>query len=364
MKRHRRWLPRVWSLPGRAWRVVRFRVPRRLRSAVLVLVLFLAIGSSGYRVIEGPQWSWFDGLYMTGITLTTLGYGEVHPLSTPGRVFTLFLAFGGIFILFYLGIELVRLVVTGEIRELVGRERMEAELAGLAGHLIVCGFGRMGRIVSAELERQRKRFVVIDKDVQPIADWPFRYGVKIHGDATEDDVLRKARAGHAAALITVVASDAENLYISLSARLLNPKLWIIARAEEEAAEVKLRKVGANKVISPYLTGGHRAVQAALRPTALDFIDLATRSEFLDLQIEEIKVAPGSRLAGRTVAETRLHQDLGILFVGILRPSGELEYNPAADAKIEAGATLVALGQRKHLDELERQAGVTSSAPRG
>src|SRR5207248_9089646 len=175
----------------------------------------------------------------------------------------------------------------------------EAELAPLTGHLIVCGYGRMGKIVCEELERQRKPFVTIDKDAGEIADWPFRYGLKVLGDATDDGVLRKARVLHAAGLITVVASDADNLYITLSARLLSPNLTIIARAEEREAEEKLRKVGASKVISPYLTGGHRAVQAALRPAALDFFDLAARSEFLDLQIEEIKIPAGSPLAGRT-----------------------------------------------------------------
>lgn len=287
MSRPRSW--RAW-LAGAAqsvWWAAGIRFPRRLRLAALAPVVFLALGAVGYPMIEGPPWTWFDGLYMTAITLTTVGYAEVHPLSPPGRAFTMFLALSGIFILFYLGTETVRAVVTGEIRELVGRERMAAELASLSGHLIVCGYGRMGKIVAAELERQRKRFVVIDKNEGLIADWPFEFGLKLHGDATEDDILRRARVDHAAALITVVASDADNLYITLSARLLNPDLPIIARAEEEGAEVKLNKVGATKVISPYLTGGHRAVQAAVRPTALDFIDLATRSEVLDLRIEDM-----------------------------------------------------------------------------
>jgi voltage-gated potassium channel len=356
MTRLRLWALRAAFVPRRVWRAVRIRLPRRLRWAILVIGLYLAVGTAGYRLIEGPHWSWFDGLYMTAITLTTLGFGETHPLSTPGRVFTIVLAFGGIFVLFYVGTETVRAVVTGELQELIGRERMEAEIAALSGHLIVCGYGRMGKIVCEELERQKKRFVTIDKSAEPITDWPYKYGFEVQGDATEDAVLRKARIAHAAGLITVVASDADNLYIALSARLLNPKLTIIARAEEEEAERKLQKVGATKVISPYLIGGHRAVQAALRPAALDFLDLATRSEFLELQIEEVKVAAGSRLAGATIAETGLHRDLGVLIVGILRATGELLSNPTADARIAAGDTLITLGQRRHTAELEKLAG--------
>lgn len=362
MTRVRRWLRHFAWLPRRTWRAVRVRVPQRLRRAVVVPLVLLAAGSVGYPLIEGPPWTWFDGLYMTAITLTTLGYGETHPLSTAGRVFTIFLAFGGIFALFYFGTEIVRAVVTGELQELLGRERMEQELTTLSGHLIVCGFGRMGKIVCHELDHQGKRFVAVDKDAVTFAEWQSRFGLRLHGDATEDEVLRKAGVERAKALITVVGSDADNLYITLSARLLNPKLMIVARAEEEEAEAKLRRVGADKVISPYLAGGHRAVQAALRPTVLHLMEMATRSEFLDLQIEEIRVEPGSRLAGKRIEDSRLHEDYGTLIVGVMRPNGDLRYNPAAGTVIEAGATLVVLGQRRQLDEVEKLAGVTSVTP--
>jgi voltage-gated potassium channel len=319
---------------------------------LLVPLTIMLVGSVGYPLIEGEKWSWFDGLYMTVITLTTLGYGEIpEPLSKPGRVFTMLLALGGIFTLFYFATEIVRSVVTGELRELLGRERMEDELKHLSGHLIVCGFGRMGKIVCDELERQKRRFVVLDKAPTP-PEWPYKHGLRIQGDATEDEILRKAGIERAKAVITVVGSDADNLYITLSSRLLNPKLMVVARAEEEEAEAKLRKVGANKVISPYLAGGHRAVQAVLRPTVLHFMEMATRPEFLDLQIEELRVDPDSRLAGRTLRESRLSQDLGVMVVGMLRPNGEVLYGPQGDVVIEPGATLIAIGQRKQLDKVE------------
>jgi voltage-gated potassium channel len=340
------------NFPRLVLRAFRRRVPRRIRIALLVPIVLLATGSVAYPLIEGPPWTWFDGLYMTAITLTTLGYGETHPLHPPGRVFTMFLAFGGVFTLFYFATEIVRTVVTGELQELLGKERMEEELQVLSGHLIICGYGRMGKIICDELEYQRKRFVVVDTQTIAATDWPYQHGVKLHGDATDDVTLRKAGIERAKALITAVGSDSNNLYITLSSRLLNPKLLIIARAEEEAAEVKLRKVGANKVISPYLAGGHRAVQAALRPAVLHFMEMTSRSEFMDLQIEEIRIDAASALANVTIRESRLHERFGVLVVGVLQVNGDLTYNPKADTKLVIGDTLIALGQRRHLDELE------------
>jgi voltage-gated potassium channel len=338
---------------GLRW--MRARFPYRLRVTLGFALLLLAIGTVGYRNIEGPHWSYFDGFYMTAITLTTIGYGETHELSNSGRLFTVILAYSGIFTLTYFASELIRSVVSGELRATIGRQWVDDQLTSLAGHTIVCGYGRMGRIVCGELERQEKRFVVVDTDPELLKDFAYKHGLAVHGDATSDDLLRKAGVERAKALITVVGSDSANLYITLTARLLCATLLIVARAEEEEAEAKLRKVGANKVISPYLAGGHRAVQAVLRPTLLHFMELAIRPEFLDLQIEEIHVAAGSTLVGKTLQQSRLHQDLGILVVGIQRPTGELLYNPPGEAVIESEAVILGLGQKRQLDQLEKLA---------
>jgi len=335
--------------PGRRFRKM---LPRRLRRMIMILIAILAIGTVAYPLIEGPRWTLFDGLYMTVITLTTLGYGEIpEPLSKPGRVFTMILALGGIFVLFYIATDMIRSVVTGELRVLLGRERMDDQLKHLHGHMIVCGYGRMGKIVCEELERLRHSFVVIDTGV-PQEDWNFQFGLRIHGNASEDEILRKAGIDRAKALITVVGSDAENLYISLSARLLNPKLVLVARAEEEEAESKLRKVGVNKVISPYLTGGHRAVQAVLKPTVLHFMETATRSAFKELQVEEIHIANGSQLAGQTLKESRLSEDYGVTVVGVLQANGDVLNAPTGDTRIEPDTTLIAIGRRQNLDQIE------------
>jgi voltage-gated potassium channel len=350
VKRQRR--EPFWRTLWRAWRVP---LPNRFWRAAMVPLTLLVIGTLGYPLIEGEQWSYFDGFYMTAITLTTIGYGETHPLSVPGRLFTVVLAYSGVFTLFYLATEAIRTILSGELQEYLGRQRMEEDLARLTDHLIVCGFGRMGKIVCDELARQGRTFVIIDTHAHDPVTAPYLNGIWLHGNATEDEVLRKAGVERAKALITVVGSDADNLYITLSARLLNPKLKIVARAEEEEAEFKLRRVGATKVISPYLAGGHRAVQAVLRPTVLHFMEMATRPEFLDLSIEEVTVDPGSRLAGQSLRDSRVNQDLGVIVVGLQLPGGELLYSPTGDAVIEPGAVILALGQRRQLDRLEEVA---------
>jgi voltage-gated potassium channel len=353
----RRVLRHLRQLPRYLWRKVRRVVPRPVLRSLAIMSALVVVGTVGYPLIEGGPWGLFDGLYMTVITLLTIGYGEIpKELSTGGRAFTMVLAFGGVFTFAYYASEMVRATLTGELQQLLGRQRMEDDLAALTGHLIVCGYGRMGRIICDELERQKKRFVVVDTGPAE-ADWPYRFGLRLPGNATEDEVLRRAGIDRAKSLITAVGSDADNLYITLSARLINPKLFIVARAEEEEAETKLRKVGANKVISPYLAGGHRAVQAVLRPTVLHFMEMATRPEFLDLQIEEVRVEPFSALAGKSLRESRLSQDLGVIVVGILRPTGEVLYGPRGDVVVEPSATLIVIGQRSRLDQVEVLAGV-------
>ncbi len=344
---------RYWA--RRVYRWLRTHVPRRVWLAFLIPGFLLGVGTVGYRWIEGEPWTYFDGFYMTAITLTTIGYGETHPLSDPGRVFTVVLAYSGIFTLAYFASELVRAVVTGELRQVIGRQWVNDQIATLSGHLIVCGYGRMGKFVCSELERQKRPFVLIERSADMLKDAPLQHALPLVGDASADELLRKAGVERARALISVVGSDSDNLYITLSARLLNPKLLIVARAEEEAAGTKLRKVGATKVISPYLAGAHRAVQAVLRPTVLQFMELTTGSEFMDLQLEEVRVAPGSALAGRSLHESQVHQELGIVIVGVMRPGGELLYNPKADLILTPETVLIALGPRRQLEQLEKLA---------
>lgn len=326
-------------------------LPPRLAVLVALPLLLLVGGTGGYYLLE-DDYSLFDALYMTVITLTTVGYGEVHPLSPPGRAFTMLLLLLGVFILFYAATELVRGVISGEFQHLFGRELMARNLAALSRHLIVCGYGRMGRHVCHEFALQGLPFVVIDRQGEQLTDSAAGNVLFVQGDAASDDVLRRAGVERARALVSVVPSDADNLYITMSARLLNSKLFIVARAEGEEAEKKLLRAGADRVVAPYALGGSKIAQAVLRPTVLEFIELATSTEHLELQIEQTLVGQGSGLAGQSLTASRLRQDYGLIIVAIKKYHGAMIYTPPPETIMEAGDTLIALGRRSQLDQLE------------
>ena len=332
--------------------------PHRLLVPLLVVAVLLVAGTVGYHVVEG--WPFFDALYMTVITITTVGFLEVHPLGTAGRVFTMALAMGGVFSAFYAAAEFIRAMVSGEIRTVLGRQRMESRLEKLRGHLVICGFGRMGRLVAEEFSAAGLDFVVIEREAKLLEGFALPHGIPLVGDATADDVLRRAGVERARALVTAAASDADNLFVTLSARLLSDKLFIVARAEGEAADVKLRRAGANRVVSPYNIGGRRVAQAVLRPNAMDFIELATSSEHLELQIEEVEMRPGSSLVGRSLKASPIRSELGIIIVAIKKPDAKMVFNPAPEALLEAGDLLITLGHRQQLDRLEDMARGTAT----
>jgi voltage-gated potassium channel len=329
-------------------------LPRRILLLLLVPTILVVAGTLGYWLVE-RDYTLFDALYMTVITLTTVGYGEVHPLSTPGRWFTIFLLLGGVFVLFYTAAELLRFVISGELQDVVGRRRMARQLAEMQNHMIICGYGRMGRHVCREFSKQKLPFVIVDRREKVLEDFNLAHGLAVAGDATSDEVLKRAGVERARALVTVAASDADNLYITMSARLLNEKLYIVARAEDEQAEQKLLRAGANRVVTPYAIGGSKVAQAVLRPSVVDFIELATKTEHLELQLEEAQIGAGSQLAGQTIGASRLRPDLGLIVVAIKKRTGSMVYTPPPEAVMEAGDTLIALGRRDQLDELEKLA---------
>lgn len=333
--------------------VHRPRLPIRVWVACCVPFVLLAIGTVGYKSLGGPEWRWLDAAYMSAITLTTVGYGETHQLDDRGRIFTIVFLFFGVFLLFYSATEMIRAVVTGQLRATLGREGVKHALEEIRDHIIICGLGRMGRLVCKEFERQKTRFVVIDREESAIGEWSGEHGIPLHGDATEDDVLKRAGVERAKVLVAVLPSDADNLYITLSSRVLNPNLFIIARAEHESSEQKLRRVGANQVVAPYVIGGHRVAQAVLRPTAGHVLDQAAKLNAADYQIEEVVIAKGTQLCGKTLREADLREDLGVVVIAMREPDGEIVFNPKGDTVLEAMSTLVIVGRREHLDQLER-----------
>ena len=333
---------------------------QRLREflfALCVPLLLMTIGTTGYMRIE--HWRFLESLYMTVITITTVGFGEVHPLHSEGRVFTIALSLVGVFTLLYAATAAIRAIVSGEVRGDIGRQRMEHTLSELKDHVIVCGFGRMGRFVSAEFSASGQPFVAVDKNAAALEGFQMPHGIALAGDATSDSVLRKAGIERARVLVALAAADADNLYITMSARLLNEKIFIVSRAEDSATQKKLLRAGANRVVAPYVIAGQTVVQAVERPTALSFLEMATRRDYRELQIEETEVKPGSRLAGAHLDDAHLRREMGITVVAIKKRDEKMTFNPSPEVVLEPGDILICLGHRDQLGHLSALAGDTA-----
>ncbi len=317
--------------------------------AVMAVVVMIVLGTLGYILIEG--WPVFDAFYMTVTTVATVGFQEIHPLSTAGRAFTVVLIISGVGTLFYFMGNLARLLLEGELRAIFGRYRNEGKMKEVTNHYIVCGYGRMGKRICKELRAKPLPFVVIDKNPDVIASLQREGLTAVEGDATQDDVLIRAGIERAKGVVSVVNTDTENLYIVLTARGLNKGLYIVARAGDEGSEHKLMRAGANRVSSPYLIGGMQMAQAVIRPAVMDFLELATQSEHLDLQMEELTVEQGSRFDGRTPCDCGLSEDPGLVLIAVKRTSGHLEFNPGSKVLLAKGDKLIVLGQPESLKRL-------------
>ena len=324
---------------------------QKVKWAFFLLGLVFIVGVGGYMVIEG--WGFFDSLYMVIITLATVGFAEVHPLSFEGRLFTLLLIIFGAVIGFYAVSNVIKPIIEGEIRKVFGRRRLEKEIKNLKNHYLICGFGRMGSYISKELKTKKVPFVVIEKDEYLRERLDREQYLYLYGDATEDEVLITAGVKKARGLVSVVASDADNVYITLTARELNPDLFILARSTDESSERKLIRAGANKVISPYYMGALRMVQAILRPAVVDFLEIAFHGKSMELQLEEITVKPNSNLIGFSLKEAEIRKKLGVIIVAIKESSGKMIFNPSPDIRIKAGDTLITLGEVNNLLRLEK-----------
>jgi voltage-gated potassium channel len=332
--------------------------PLRNLKLVLSLLVFLAVvGTVGFRLIEG--WPWLDCVYMVATTFTTVGYMEIHPLSHAGRIFNLFLIVSGVGTVFLAIGALTQALLEFELGKLFGQRRMERDIDKLTGHYIICGAGRVGRSVARELLRKPAPFVVIESSDARVDSLPDDW-LMLRGDATKEATLRAARIDRAVGLVAATTTDATNIYIVLTARGLNPDLRIIARASEEDAEKHLRTAGANSIISPYSFAGHRIAQQFLRPKVLDFLDLATLDPNVDLEIEEIQVATASKLAGVTIGESRIHQQLGVIVLAIKRDGQTMKFNPAAGDVIHPNDFLIAIGESDSLRKLEQSAAATAA----
>ncbi|MBP1603336.1 MAG: TrkA-N domain protein [Acidobacteria bacterium] len=322
--------------------------------AVALLVGVCAYGTAGYALVEG--WPLWDAFYMTVTTITTVGYKEVHPLTRAGEVLTASVIFAGVGTFFYTFTLLATVVVDGGIHARLARRRRQRMLDDLTDHFIVCGYGRIGAIIVEELRRQGVPYVVIERDRERVMAVMEAGGLAVEADASSEEVLTRLGIARARGLIAAVGTDAENVYAVLTARVLRPDLYIIGRAETEDAERKLKRAGANRVVSPYRIGAREMAQTALRPAVVDFFQLATRSGNLELAIEQVAIGEGSPLDGRSIIDANIRQRYGLIVVGIQRKAGKMEFNPPGDAVMHAGDQLVVLGRTDGLRDLETAAG--------
>ena len=324
----------------------------RLFFCLSLVTAVLVAGTLGYawlwREVGG---TWLDALFMTVTTITTIGYGEVKPLDGAARVFTMALALVGIGSLFYTFGVFMEYVVTVRLTDPTGRRKMEKRVAQLSGHVIVAGLGRVGRQAVQELKEAGASFVVVDPSERAAQAGEEHGWLVVHGDATEDEVLIRAGVGRARGLIVTTATDATNMYIVLSARVLNSALTIVSRAVDEASVAKLIRAGANRAISPYAIGGHRLAHLILSPSVVDFFETALRRGNEMLNIEDLAVAPGSAAMGKTLDRLDVRRATGATVLVILRDDGSLAI-PSGDAVLTTGDRLLALGTADQLRQLE------------
>jgi voltage-gated potassium channel len=294
---------------------------------------------------------------MMVITLSTVGFGEVHPVSEYGRLLTTGVIVSGIGVGGYLIGTLTQVVVEGRLLHVMGRRKLERQIRKLSNHCIVCGYGRVGRVVCEEIKKSKPMpLVVIDKDATLLPKIEVEGHFYVLGDATEEECLVEAGVQRAKALVTALDSEAENVYIVMTAKGLNPNIFVLARAGEIGSEKKLFRAGADRVVSPHQIGGSRMAQALLRPTVTDFLDFAIHDPQIELKLEEIPVQPTSRLADVALVESGIRQQLDLIIVAIKKGTGEMIFNPASHTRIQIGDTLLALGQRRSLVTLSELLG--------
>jgi voltage-gated potassium channel len=323
---------------------------RRIKLILVSIAAVLMFGTLGFVYLE--QYPWLDAFYMTLTTITTVGYQEIHPLSQRGRLFNSFLIFFGVGIMLQSITVIAQAVIEREFGDLLGRRKSQRMLERLKDHFIICGFGRVGRGAALEMQRSGVPFVVCDINAERV-ERAVRMGMlAVQADCTRDETLRDLHVDRARGLVSALASDAENMFVILSARTLNGKLVISARANEEEAEQKLRRAGADMVFAPYYLTGHRLAQSILKPHVQEFLDIFTRNIGFKASVEQVRVEEGSEMAGKTLRDMQVRRDLGVIVLAIRRASGTMEFNPPADASIETGDFLIAMGEAASLRRLE------------
>lgn len=323
----------------------------KLKISLYLLLATIAFGTGGYMVFEDMPL--FEAFYMTLITISTVGFSEIKPLSYIGRGITIIIIILGISLLTYTLGQVARIFVEGELRNILGRRKLEKQIAELKDHYIICGYGRIGSIIASELVAADIPIVVIEQEPERIASLEAANILYLCRDATSDESLVEAGLSRAIGLVTAVSSDANNVFISLSAKELRPDIFILARASDESNESKLLRAGATKVVCPYQIGGKRMAEIIYKPTVMDFLEQAMVNEKLDLQIEEAMISEGSPINGSSVMGSCLRQNYGVIIVAIKRKCGEMIFNPGPEETFLVGDVLVVIGKKSKLLKMIR-----------
>jgi voltage-gated potassium channel len=326
------------------------RIRQRLAIILIAMVVTLGGGTLGFVLIE--HYSVFDAFYMTLTTVTTVGSGEIHPLSHAGRVFnTVLILFGVVAVLLAVG-AMTQTIVEMELNQYFAKRRVKGMIDKLEGHVIVCGYGRVGRGAADELRQARVPFVVVDHNEDRV-EQAMRAGMLgVLADASRDETLRDCRIDRAKGLIATLATDADNLFLILTAKTLNSRLQLSARVAEESSEEKMRRAGADFVIAPYNSTGHRMAQAIVRPHVQEFLDFTTRNIGLKVAIEQVQVGHRCVFAGKSLADMAVRRETGVIVLAIRRASGEMLFNPPPEATVTSGDHLIAMGEAQGLRKLE------------
>ena len=333
-----------------------FNIPVRLRKIIFIVGFFLIIlfgGTFGYMLFENTQF--WDGMYLTIITVFTVGYGDMVPIHPAGKVFTVLLVCAGVSFVMYSFSKITETMVEGELKALFVRRKMNKQVARLRDHYIVCGFGRIGKEICKILKDNGTPFVVVDRDEEELKTVEKLGYVELGGDASDDEVLLKAGIEKAKGLIAVVSSDADNLYVTLTARGLNPQLYILSRSSgTPGAEIKLMRAGASKVISPYSIGAHRMAHLIVRPTVIDFINLTVYAGELGLRMEEMLVTKKAFFVNKRLVDSGIRNRFDVIVVAIKRKDDKMLFNPKAETQLLAGDILVVLGEHDNITALEKE----------
>jgi voltage-gated potassium channel len=320
-----------------------------LIGGLLALTLVFCLGVAGYMQVEG--WSFFDSLYQVVITLSTVGFQEVYPLSRNGRILTMLLIVSGVGSFAYLVGTFTQVLVEGRLQQFLGRRRMQKIIDGLTDHVIICGYGRIGSIVAREILAENMPTVIIESNPEVVRLLAEQGVPFVDGDATADEVLLSAGLLRAKTLVAALSQESANVYVTLTARQLSPGIRIVARADAQGHIQRLQRAGADQVLVPHLYGGVRMAQSVLRPTVTSFLELAGRGGDIDLQMEELQVTETSAIVGQNLIDARIRPRFNLIVIAVKKASGEMIFNPQPQAVLEAGDTMILVGRQDGLDGL-------------